>query len=73
MKRVTEYPILLEKLLKHTRYINATSNNEPNQQSLDDNNELMQDHPDRQNLEEALYIAKRLCDQVKLVLPLSFR
>ena len=49
MKRVTEYPILLEKLLKHTRY---------------EDPEVMQDHPDKGNLEEALQIAKNLCDQV---------
>ena len=50
VKRITEYPILLEKLLKHTRYVDT---------------DLVQDHPDRENIEEALQIAKRLCDQVK--------
>ena len=49
VKRVTEYPILIEKLLKHTRYKDA---------------EILHDHPDRQNLEDALEISKRLCDQV---------
>ena len=49
VKRITEYPILLEKLLKHTRYQNT---------------EVLQDHPDRENIEEALKIAKSVCDQV---------
>jgi len=49
VKRVTEYPILIEKLLKHTRYKDA---------------EILHDHPDRQNLGDALEISKRLCDQV---------
>ena len=45
--------------------MHSTSNHEPYQPSLDDSNELKQDHPDKQNLEEALHIAKGLCDQVK--------
>ena len=49
VKRITEYPILLEKLLKHTRYQDT---------------EVLLDHPDRENIEEALKIAKSVCDQV---------
>ena len=49
VKRITEYPILLEKLLKHTTYQDT---------------EVLQDHPDRENIEEALKIAKQVCDQV---------
>ena len=49
VKRITEYPILLEKLLKHTTYQDT---------------EVLQDHPDRENMEEALKIAKQVCDQV---------
>ena len=49
VKRITEYPILLEKLLKHTRYQDT---------------EVLYDHADRENIEEALKIAKRVCDQV---------
>ena len=51
VKRITEYPILLEKLLKHTRYLET---------------DVVKDHPDRENIDEALQIAKRVCDQVKL-------
>ena len=39
----------MEKLLKHTRY---------------EDTEVIRDHPDRENLEEALQIAKKMCDQV---------
>ena len=42
VKRITEYPILLEKLVKHTEV----------------------DHPDLFNVERALEISKKLCDQV---------
>ena len=57
VKRVTEYPILLEKLLEHT----------PAVCDADDDADQCE-HPDRHNLEEALVIAKRLCDQVNLLI-----